>query len=732
MRNTFLFSAASAALLVGLGLAGSAAAQDADPPADASTTARLAPSQAITGDLATAGDRDWFRLGVEPGQRYRITLADAAAEGEGQNFDPLLVLYGADGAELARNDDADGTLNSALAYAPSQAGDVFVEARGLFDDAIGRYTLTAEAAAIPPDDAGNDAATRARVRPGRSIAGALNYEGDVDWFRLHARAGMRYRIALDAAKDAAEPLGDPMLRVIGRDGAELAVNDDSQESLNAQLDFVPASSGAVFLEAGAFGGTATGAYTLNVEASRLPADSAPANTRTRARLALGESVTDSLDYAGDKDWRRIGLEQGQSYRFRLTGDGDETGALSDPLLVLYGPGGEELARDDDSGGGLNAHLEFTAPETAQYFVEARGFGEDAVGAYTLTAAAGDIPADASTDASLNAEGDYRESALAPAGDKDWYRIELTEGQGLRIGVNALEGEASLTDPMLALYGPDGAEIARDDDGGDGLNAWIEYAAAAAGPHYLEVRGFSEEAEGRYAIALTGGEIGASADTAEALAANGEGRASMVSPAGDVDWFSIELVEGRPYRFNLEVGDGSFDPLLTLYDGEGRQVAADDDGGTGLNSYLTFASTAGGLYFAAVSAFGEAGSGQYLLRVADTDVPGSVGADETLNASQGDDRVSRIDMPGDLDSYRVELEAGARYLIEINGEGEAPLTDPFLSVLNSSGEPVTSDDDSGDGLDARLRFAPETTDSYLLQASGLGGSTGWYKISIARE
>ena len=90
------------------------------------------------------------------------------------------------------------------------------------------------------------------------------------------------------------------------------------------------------------------------------------------------------------------------------------------------------------------------------------------------------------------------------------------------------------------------------------------------------------------------------------------------------------------------------------------------------------------------------------------------------------------MNGDLDSFRVQLEAGQHYTISVRGEGDMPLADPFVAVLDESDQRVASDDDSGPGLDAQLRFAPEQSGTYYIQASGLGGSIGWYQISVVRQ
>jgi hypothetical protein len=74
----------------------------------------------------------------------------------------------------------------------------------------------------------------------------------------------------------------------------------------------------------------------------------------------------------------------------------------------------------------------------------------------------------------------------------------------------------------------------------------------------------------------------------------------------------------------------------------------------------------------------------------------------------------------------------RYEIAVNGYGDDPLGDAFLTIADGEGTRVTSDDDSGSGMDARLRFTPENAGTFLIQASGLGGSTGWYQVSIMRQ
>ena len=744
MRGKLLFGAAAAALMA-FGFS-TASAQSNDQPGDATTTATLTGN--VDGEISPAGDTDWYRLQVQTGTRYNLALAGIPGE-NGEALDPILVVYDSEGNQLAFNDDANNSLNSALRYVPQQTGVVYVEARAFSSEATGAYRLGVSSEEVPPDDAAGDASTRARAAVGRTTTGSIEYEGDFDWYRFSARTGNRYTITLAGAGEGG--LGDPVLRVIDRDGNEIAMNDDGDGSLNSSVEFIPAANGDVFIEARAYSDAYTGPYALNITAERLPHDNIGNSASTGGRINAGQSLQGTLDFPSDADWYRVRLTEGQSYRFTLNATGDSP--MDDPLVRVHDSHGAELAVDDDGGDGLNSYLEFTAPSTGTYFVEATSFGGQAVGGYTLAALVGDVPADASTDASLAPEGDYREGMLSPAGDRDWYRLTLEEGQGVRIGMQATGTPDSIGDPYLVLYGPDGAEITRDDDGGDGLNSWLEFQAPAAGAYYVEARGFTEDATGRYAINVVGGEIGDNMEGAEALMPNGDARTSFIGSAGDVDWFAVELVEGRPYRFYADgaEGDGALaDPLLTLYDSTGAQVAQDDDGGRGLNSYLYFASPTGGTYFAAVSSYDQQSTGRYTLRAVDTDVPGHAYTDELLDAND-DTRASRIETPGDVDVYRVTLEAGVSYQIEANGVGGTPLADPFLSlvqegagmddtgangpdalIIRQGGRQVASDDDSGPGNDARLRFTPETSGDYLINVSGLSNTVGGYEVKIARR
>jgi hypothetical protein len=591
----------------------------------------------------------------------------------------------------------------------------------------------APAPAPTAGDQAGDASTSAILTPGTPVTAAVQPAGDKDWYKLRVRAGQLYTITMRSTVEGDNAL-DTVLRVVGRNGEELASNDDDGDTLNSKIEFMPGTSGDVFVEAGAFNAEATGGYTLAVTESALPPDDVRGDKNTHNRLTLGEAAHGAINFSQDKDWFKVRLREGRAYRFSLNGAGEGEAALDDPMLRILGPGGEEeVARDDDGGEGLNSYLEYTPTRTGTYYAEVSAFNPQSHGGYELIAREGEVPGDVHTDATISPGGDTRESTLAPGGDKDWYKLHLDANQTVRIAVNSPD-QGGIGDPIVAVYNAAGGKLGEDDDGGEGLNSLLEFTAPSAGDYFVEVRAYAEDAQGKYDLTVTDGEIGNTVDTADTLSANDEGRTSVLQTPNDVDWFAITMVEGRPYRFNVSgegEGDAALtDPMLTLYDAEGHQVAQDDDGGPGLNPYISYTSVEGGTYYAAVSSYNSAGAGHYRITAVDTDISGTLDTDENL-ADDGDDRASFIDIAGDKDDFRVELHAGSRYEFTLSGNGDNALSDPFLTLLNSSGETITSDDDSGPGLDARIRFTAPEDDVVYLQASGLGGATGGYKIEVKR-
>lgn len=95
---------------------------------------------------------------------------------------------------------------------------------------------------------------------------------------------------------------------------------------------------------------------------------------------------------------------------------------------------------------------------------------------------------------------------------------------------------------------------------------------------------------------------------------GDTFSGSLSETGDSDWIEITLTAGDTYEFALN-GVSLSDPLVRLMDSDGNQIAANDDGGPGLNSLLVFQPGSTGTYYVVADAFSTQ-TGTYTLTVSD--------------------------------------------------------------------------------------------------------------------
>ena len=109
------------------GLAAPALAQGSadDYAGDVSTSGTVSVGGQATGALETGGDVDWFAVTLTPGPTYTIDL-EGASTGSGTLEDPLLVLYDADGIQVARDDDGGENLNARLVFSSRDGGTYYL------------------------------------------------------------------------------------------------------------------------------------------------------------------------------------------------------------------------------------------------------------------------------------------------------------------------------------------------------------------------------------------------------------------------------------------------------------------------------------------------------------------------------------------------------------------------------------------------------------------------------
>lgn len=137
----------------------------------------------------------------------------------------------------------------------------------------------------------------------------------------------------------------------------------------------------------------------------------------------------------------------------------------------------------------------------------------------------------------------------------------------------------------------------------------------------------------------------------------------------------------------------------------------------------------GALFATASVVALLSSGSALAQTP-TDI--RIGAEVRGRLEEGDARTRGSD-PYRYDDYRIQLRAGQRLQAELRSSD----FDSYLAIYaegRTSGEPLATDDDgAGSGMNARLRFTPESDGVYIVRARPYAGlATGAYTLALSER
>ncbi len=552
------------------------------------------------------------------------------------------------------------------------------------------------------DDYSANPLTTGVVYVGEAKLGNINFAYDKDWVAVTLTVGFTYHINVNGIN-----LADPILDLIGSKGDVLVSSDDiSLSNKNSYINFTSQLDGNYYLAVRGIR-DATGTYSVSVLNDDLSADSS-----TNATLLIGESKTGIIEVQPDEDWFAVSLLQGASYNFSLKGN-----TLADSVLSLLNSNGELITTNDDIyGGNLNSYVSFTADKTATYYLSAKGLREN-TGSYTLSADLDDYSASKLDAGTLLTDGSNT-GIIDSVGDKDWFAVSLTKGQTYNF---TLKGN-TLADSVLSLLNSNGNLITTNDDVYAGnVDSFINYTANTSGTYYLSAGGLRDKA-GAYSISAALDDYRNDKTTTDSIAVNGS-ISGVIETANDQDVFSVSLVKGHTYNFNLN-GDTLSDTVLSLLNANGDLITSNDDVyGGNLNSYINFTADATGTYYLSAKGLSDA-TGSYNLDISLDDYK----SDKTTAGLIVDGVVfGAIEASGDKDWFAVSLDAGTDYQIDLKG---LTLKDTILNLLDADGNLILSNDDVHGSLNSQIIFTPNQSDVYYLSASGYSDNAGTYEFEVA--
>ena len=334
-------------------------AQDDHGNTRATATVVEAPST-TAGRIETRGDKDYFRFEL-PSETRLTVQTTGGTDTYGRLFR---------GDTLVRsNDDSESSLNFRITEATAQAGTWYVEVSEYGDNGTGAYTLQVELTEILPDDHGNTRATATVVEAPSATSGRLETRGDKDYFRFELPSAGRLTVQTTGDTDTYGRLFQ------GSSTTAAESDDDDGAGANFRIALAEAQAGTWYVEVSGYNGTATGAYSVQVEFS---AQDDHGNTRATATVVEAPSATSGrLETRGDKDYFRFELPSAGRLTVQTTGDTDTYGRL------FRGSSTTAAGSSNDAGHGSNFRIALAEAQAGPWYVEVSGNDGDETGAYSM-------------------------------------------------------------------------------------------------------------------------------------------------------------------------------------------------------------------------------------------------------------------------------------------------------------------------------------------------------------
>jgi len=204
-------------------------------------------------------------------------------------------------------------------------------------------------------------------------------------------------------------------------------------------------------------------------------------------------------------------------------------------------------------------------------------------------------------------------------DNSVYHLWRFDGaQGTMVQIDVM---SDAFDAFVILQDDKGIELARNDDGGDGLNARLVYALPRTGQYRIIANTYRARAFGAYTLRLR--DLGASNELIPRprnLAITRGQTVTGVLAANDPRLNDNSVYHAYQYAgragetITVEVISRDFDAFAVIQDQNGARLATNDDGGSGTNARLVFTLPHTGMFWILANAYREGQFGRYTLRV----------------------------------------------------------------------------------------------------------------------
>ena len=554
------------------------------------------------------------------------------------------------------------------------------------------------------DDHGNDRTNATAVVSGMPVAGNIETGDDEDHFSIQLNGD---GILTATTTGETNTIGT----IYNSDGNEFAMNDDGGEGMNFNVAAHIAGPGTYYVKVSS-SGTDTGTYELTVTFIPDHGD----DRMSAAQVVSGMPVAGNIETGDDQDYFSISVTEAGSLRATTTGGLDTVG-------TIYDSEGNELANDDNTGEGMNFNVSTLIAAAGTYYVkvESEGMG---TGGYTLTITFilddhGDeisSPTPAAIDTPVTGN-------IEKGSDQDYFSVQVSSADlsnaDLLILTATTTGE---TDTVGTLYNSEGTQLDTDDNSGEDMNFSISTRVASPGTYYIKVEGM---ATGAYSLSITSaaGDHGGDRMSATPATSGAAFAGNSIATDGDEDYFAIQVTPMNDVTILRAVSTGSTDIVGYLFNSGGTELASDDNSGTDMNFDVSARITTAGTYYVRVTSSGTA-TGGYALTVTTTSSEYGNAIASATPVVSGTAISGNIDTGTNEDYFSIQLAEGDMLRATTTGS-----LDTVGTILNSGGDPLATDDNSGAGMNFDVSYMTPSAGTYYVRVVSEGSATGRYTLTV---
>jgi hypothetical protein len=698
------------------------------------------------GEINPASNADYYKYTATT--TGVINFAMAAINNSG--VDSILTIYDSNFLQIARNDDSNGTRNSFISLNVTANAIYYLKATA-YGSGTGAYRVSASSNSVfnstPP---GATFGTAINLTAGDPIEGVISTGLEADYYKYIATTTGSVNFAMNAISNSGV---DTYLTIYNSNFTEIARNDDSNGTRNSFIPLNVNSNAIYYIKATAYG-SGTGAYRISANNSDNQNTSPGASFATAINLTTTAPITGAISTALEADYYKYLAAATGGVTFEMTAI-NNSGV--DTYLTIYNSDFIEIAQDDDSGIGLNSLVSISVSANAIYYLKATAYGSG-TGDYQVSATVqtnddvgGSVDATA-TLLSFTGNVASQSKTIGAAMDVDVFRLTADVEGIFEIAVTP--SNASTLAPVIEVIGNDGTTLLEFSSANAGVSAFALPFLTLGQQVYVRVSGAGSTGNytlqvtkpaaivdfyaNNYSTATSSLPVGIISLSSGANSGSLTNANMVIESATDVDVFSFTTNRSGPIQVSVSKEVGSnLDTIVSILDASGNVFEFNDDSNGTTNSTVVFQANNNTLYYIRVSGYGGT-TGRFDISVTDltptvaeTDGTGTDlthATDLTFVANSASFQ-GNISSAGDQDFFSITASSSGVLTISLAAEASSGL-DTYLYLYNSDKVLILEDDDSGSGLNSSISINVLTGQTYYLQASGFGSSTGAYTISAS--